>query len=439
VVYPYYESALSLGRVLLRGFALALDLPETYFDDEITKPMAQLSLLHYPPQPEPVDPKHIGIGAHTDFECFTILAQSAPGLQIQNNLNEWIEVPLIPGAFVINIGECMARWTNDVFASTIHRVINLTGKSRFSIRFFFGASYNTVITCLESCQSPERPARYAPVQFGEWAVEGIKVEETVIPELSAAITAFLTGQGDVFWSTTADVVQMSGQDPSVRSFFLVDYSDGGDGILGRNINGPEDVKGQTIATNNLLSSRIILRAYLQSLGLTEADVVFQNIPSTESAAAFTAKRVDIAFSTAPWMVTAAQEGDGEIIFSTKGTNLIADVLITRQEVLDTRKSELQAYVRAVDRGVKLVNAGDPEALRIVAEKIGVDIEQVQEQLALVKLFDIEGNKTVGFNPDNHNSLIKNLEVTAQVAYDSKIISKPLDVSTLYDDSVVNSL
>jgi isopenicillin N synthase-like dioxygenase len=168
VVYPYYESVLSLGRLLIKGFALALDLPETYFDAEIIKPMAELVLLHYPPQPEPVDPMHIGVGAHTDFECFTILNQNAAGLQVQNNLGEWIEVPPIPGSFVINIGDFMDRWTNDTFVSTIHRVINLTGKSRLSLPFFFSVNYDTIITCLESCQSPERPPRYAPVHAGEW-------------------------------------------------------------------------------------------------------------------------------------------------------------------------------------------------------------------------------------------------------------------------------
>lgn len=168
VLSSYYTEMLSLGRVLFHGFALALDLPETYFDDKITKPMAQLSLLQYPPQPIPIDAKHLGIGAHTDYECFAILNQRTSGLQVQNNLGQWIEVPPIPDSFVINVGDCMARWTNDRFASTIHRVINLTGKSRLSIPFFFAANHDTTISCLESCHSPEQPPRYAPVQSGEW-------------------------------------------------------------------------------------------------------------------------------------------------------------------------------------------------------------------------------------------------------------------------------
>lgn len=173
VIYSYFKSVLSLGQLLFRCFALALDLPETYFDDKITKPMAQLRILHYPPQVETIDPKHLGVGAHTDYECFTILAQSAPGLQVRNNLDQWIEAPPIPGAFVINIGDVMARWTNDLFTSTVHRVINTTGEKRFSLPFFFGANYNAVIKCLESCQTEERPARYTPITAGECTVENI--------------------------------------------------------------------------------------------------------------------------------------------------------------------------------------------------------------------------------------------------------------------------
>jgi isopenicillin N synthase-like dioxygenase len=109
VVYRYFEQVRALGCQLFRGFALALDTPERYFDDLIDKPMAQLRVLRYPPQPQPIDPRHIGVGAHTDYECFTILASSAPGLQVRNSLGHWIAAPPLPGAFVINIGDILAR------------------------------------------------------------------------------------------------------------------------------------------------------------------------------------------------------------------------------------------------------------------------------------------------------------------------------------------
>jgi NitT/TauT family transport system substrate-binding protein len=280
---------------------------------------------------------------------------------------------------------------------------------------------------------------YVALEKGFFKEEGLTIKETTIPELSAAITAFMAKQGDIFWSTAADAIQMSNQDPSIRVFFLVDYSNGGDGILGRNINGPEDLKGKVVAREDVLFSHLLLTAYLQSVGLTEKDIVPKSITMDEAAAAFTAKRVDVAVTTAPWMITAAQQSDGKIIFSTKDTNILADVLITRQSVLDSRKAELQAYLRAVDRAVKLVEAGDADALKIVADKIGVELKDVKDQLSLVKLFDIEGNKTVGFNPNDPNNLSKNLEFTARVAYESKIIPKQIDTSVIHNASIVNSL
>ncbi|HEY9621989.1 MAG TPA: 2-oxoglutarate and iron-dependent oxygenase domain-containing protein [Crinalium sp.] len=180
VLCTYFDTMLSLGRSLFRGFALALDLPENYFDDKITRPMAQLSLMHYPPQQLPLNPKQIGVGAHTDYECFAILNQDAAGLQAQNNLGQWIEVPPIPGSFVVNIGDSMARWTNDLFAATIHRVINVTGTSRFSIPFFFGPNHDAMLACLESCHGAERPPKYAPIQAGEWTAANLSAVYTYI-------------------------------------------------------------------------------------------------------------------------------------------------------------------------------------------------------------------------------------------------------------------
>ena len=124
-------------------------------------------LLHYPPQAAN-DPEALGIGAHTDIECFTILCQgSVPALQILNSNGEWIQAPPIPGTFVVNIGDMLARWTNDKFISTVHRVWNITGKERYSIPFFFGANYDAVISTLESCLT-EGQTKYEPVLAGDY-------------------------------------------------------------------------------------------------------------------------------------------------------------------------------------------------------------------------------------------------------------------------------
>lgn len=165
-IYRYFEESMELGKRLYRLFALAVDMPEDYFEPMVTKPCAQLRILYYPD----TDPKEakVGIGAHTDYESFTLLWQSEAGLQVQNRAGEWIEAPPIEGTFIINIGDMMMRWTNDLFVSTPHRVINTSGKKRYSMALFFAANHDTVVECLPTCQSAENPPKYPPTHFGYW-------------------------------------------------------------------------------------------------------------------------------------------------------------------------------------------------------------------------------------------------------------------------------
>jgi isopenicillin N synthase-like dioxygenase len=168
-VEAYYAAMLDLGQRLFGAFALALDLPEDYFAPLAGKPTAIMRLLSYPSQDGPIDPRQIGIGAHSDYECFTILAQeTVPALQVRNSQGEWIDAPPIRGTFVINIGDQMARWTNDLFASTLHRAMNVSGRARHSIPCFIGSNVDTLIEALPGTVSAAHPAKYPPVLAGDY-------------------------------------------------------------------------------------------------------------------------------------------------------------------------------------------------------------------------------------------------------------------------------
>lgn len=168
-VYGYYEAVHQLGQTLFRAFEMTLGLPQGWFDDKITKPMGQLRLIYYPSQDGPIDPDQIGIGAHTDYECFTLLLQDeVGGLQVGNRQGEWIKATPIPGAIIINIGDMLMRWTNGEFVSTPHRVINNSGRERVSFPFFFGANYDCVVRPLPQFVSEERPAQFPPTRCGLW-------------------------------------------------------------------------------------------------------------------------------------------------------------------------------------------------------------------------------------------------------------------------------
>jgi isopenicillin N synthase-like dioxygenase len=163
-VGSYYAAVFELGRRLLSGFALALDLPETFFDRFVTAPPSQLRMLHYPPNPAP--DVTVGIGAHTDYECFTILLPTKPGLEVMNGAGEWIDAPPRPDAFVVNIGDTLEMWTNGALVATSHRVRKVS-EERFSFPLFFSCDYEVEVAPLPQFVTAERPARYPPVKAGE--------------------------------------------------------------------------------------------------------------------------------------------------------------------------------------------------------------------------------------------------------------------------------
>jgi isopenicillin N synthase-like dioxygenase len=165
----YFDEMTRLSRQLLRAFAVALELEPDHFLQFFRKPQTQLSLLHYPPQAPAAAADAYGIRPHADATAFTILCQDAVGgLQVAARDGGWIAVPPIAGTYVINIGDMMARWTNDRFASTKHRVLNRTGQERYSLPFFGIPDFDAVVACLSTCRGPGNPAKYPPIHVGEF-------------------------------------------------------------------------------------------------------------------------------------------------------------------------------------------------------------------------------------------------------------------------------
>jgi isopenicillin N synthase-like dioxygenase len=160
----YYGAMTALSHRLLGAFACGLDLPDEYFLAFFRKPLTQLRLLHYPPQPPESDAE--GVEAHTDTGAFTILLQDqVGGLDVRNRAGAWIRATPIAGSFVINIADMMQRWTNGRFVSTPHRVTNKTGKQRFSVPFFANPDYDATIVPLPGASAS---SRYEPLACGPY-------------------------------------------------------------------------------------------------------------------------------------------------------------------------------------------------------------------------------------------------------------------------------
>jgi isopenicillin N synthase-like dioxygenase len=144
VVSRYYDAVFTFGKRLIAGFALALGLPEDHFEPMLQKPPSLLRLLHYPAGEDAP-----GIGSHTDYECFTILHTSAPGLEVMNADGRWVDAPPLPDAFVVNVGDMMEILTAGQWVSTSHRVRKVR-EERFSFPLFFSLDYATVVEPLPS-------------------------------------------------------------------------------------------------------------------------------------------------------------------------------------------------------------------------------------------------------------------------------------------------
>jgi isopenicillin N synthase-like dioxygenase len=161
----FFDALRNLSRRLFQAFALALFLPENYFDAVISRPPSVLRIAHYIENDFPMDEANWGISAHTDYEVFTILHTDLPGLQALNAGGEWVEVPPIDGTFIINIGDMLELLSNGAFIATSHRVLNI-GKERFSFPMFCTLDYETVVAPLPIWVTERHPAVYKPMRSG---------------------------------------------------------------------------------------------------------------------------------------------------------------------------------------------------------------------------------------------------------------------------------
>jgi isopenicillin N synthase-like dioxygenase len=168
----YFKALEALGERMLSVLARALELPADHFAPYFGgEAHINLRFLHYPPQ-ETDDDEQFGQGPHTDNSFVTILArEDVPGLAVGLPSGEWLAPPVIPGTFLVNLGNMMKRWSNDRFRSTPHGVLNDSGRDRYSIAFFYSPNVSAVIECLPSCVGPDNSPRYPPAVYRDLVLE----------------------------------------------------------------------------------------------------------------------------------------------------------------------------------------------------------------------------------------------------------------------------
>lgn len=158
-VQAYYTHVSAIGRQLFRAFALALGLDEQHFDAHLHSPPSQLRLIHYPFDATAQD--RPGIGAHTDYECFTLLVATASGLQFVDKAGRWADVPLIEGTMIMNVGDMMEVLSNGRYLATRHRVKKVQ-EARYAFPLFHALDYDHVVAPVVPGEAP----RYAAIKGG---------------------------------------------------------------------------------------------------------------------------------------------------------------------------------------------------------------------------------------------------------------------------------
>ena len=167
----YWRGLEGVARTLCRAYERALGLPPSFFEGKTDRHISQLRIMHYPPPREPPMPGQLRAGAHSDLGMMTLLHSDNDigGLEVMDRAGHWVRVPNIEGAFTVNLGDLMMRWTNDRWRSTLHRVVNppdlADGMSRrLSIGMFFIPNYDAVVASLDRA----KPARYPPTTVADY-------------------------------------------------------------------------------------------------------------------------------------------------------------------------------------------------------------------------------------------------------------------------------
>ena len=170
----YFAEMSEVSRQVMRIFAVGLGLDTDYFEDKINEHISMFRALNYPDQPTPPLEGQLRAGAHSDYGSLTLLRQEQRpgGLQVMTKSGQWLDVPAVKGALVVNIGDLMAEWTNDRWVSTLHRVVNpprdaAHDSRRISLVFFHQPNYDAMISCLPTCVKLGEAPRHTAISSGD--------------------------------------------------------------------------------------------------------------------------------------------------------------------------------------------------------------------------------------------------------------------------------
>ena len=274
-----------------------------------------------------------------------------------------------------------------------------------------------------------------------FAAEGINVEQVYFSAVTDANNAFLAGKLDLAVMVATDPIILTTKEPNMKTIMVTDYSGAVEGILAsKKITKPEDLRGKKIAREDVPYEIVFLGEFLKLGGMTEKDVQIVPMTAEAGAAAFAAGKVDAVGTYDPYMGKALkQRPDAHVIFSPKATSIIPTAIVAHGKVIEERRNDLLAYIRAVDKGLKFSAANRTEADGMMAKWLEVSLPEIADQRSKIYILDILRNKVDAFNPDSRLSVARSIRSGGKILLENGKVKQLVEAATLIDGSLIKSL
>jgi NitT/TauT family transport system substrate-binding protein len=271
--------------------------------------------------------------------------------------------------------------------------------------------------------------------------EGLDVKQTVYPTGPESNAALFDKKADLAWLVALDLLVYAEKIPDLKFIYGSDYSGGVDAIVGNSgIKNLVDLKGKKIAREDIPYEIVFTSEGLKSVNLKTEDVSIVSLTVPDAYEAFKAGKVDAATLYDPFIGKALKAKPGsKVLYTAKNSNTIGDGLVGDSSVLKSRRSDILAYLRAIDKGTAFMKAHPKEANEIVAKWMGVTPAEVAAQVLQVEQFDLAKNKSMIFNEQNPLNVMASIDSAAPILRKAGKISKVLAGKDLVDDSFVKAL
>jgi NitT/TauT family transport system substrate-binding protein len=277
-------------------------------------------------------------------------------------------------------------------------------------------------------------------QKGYFKEAGIEVEQTVFQTVTDVNTALLAKKVDLAWLVAVDLLVLSAQTPDLKFIYASDYSGEVDAIVGFNINSAADLKGKTLAREDIPYEVVFTGKYLDSVGLKEQDVNIVSLPVPDASAAFIAGKADIAVLYEPFVGKALKERAGaKILYTAKGSNVIVNGLAGSAQILQERRDDILAYLKAIEKASAFQKENPSEAHAILAKWVGITQDEISGQMKQIALMDAALNKSIVFNETATLNVVNSIDAAGPILQRTGKITNITASKDLINGSFVQAL